>query len=162
MPTFQGADRAPPPRCEMKLLQLCDETPATATPETSVAEAIQTMLDRRVGAVAVVDHEFKVVGIFSERDVLRKVALSGRDPRNVRVSDVMTAAVEMATNETTSLEALNAMLESHFRHLPIVDKNGRLLGVLSIRNILEHKINELAQQLESLEQYVSNDDNIGG
>ena len=146
----------------MKLLQLCDETPATATPDTSVAEAIQTMLDRRVGAVAVVDHEFKVVGIFSERDVMRKVALSGKDPHNMKVSEVMTVAVEMATNETTSIEALNAMLESHFRHLPIVDRNGRLLGVLSIRNILEHKINELAQQLESLEQYVSNDDNIGG
>ena len=146
----------------MKLLQLCDETPATATPDMSVAEAIQTMLDRRVGAVAIVDPEFKVVGIFSERDVLRKVALSGKDPHKVKVAEVMTMAVEMATNETTSIEALNAMLESHFRHLPIVDKNGRLLGVLSIRNILDAKINELAQQLESLEQYVSNDDNIGG
>ncbi len=146
----------------MKLLQLCDEIPATATPDTSIAEAIQTMLDRRVGAVAVVDHEFKVVGVFSERDVLRKVALSGKDPRQMKVSEVMTMAVEMATNETTSIEALNAMLESHFRHLPIVDRNGRLLGVLSIRNILEAKIDELSQQLESLEQYVSNDDNIGG
>ncbi len=146
----------------MKLLQMCDETPATATPETSVAEAIHTMLDRRVGAVAVVDEEFKVVGVFSERDVLRKVALSGKDPQQMKVSEVMTMAVEMATNETTSLEALNAMLESHFRHLPIIDRNGRLLGVLSIRNILEAKIDELSQQLESLEQYVSNDDNIGG
>ena len=146
----------------MKLLQMCDETPATVTPDTTVAEAIQTMIDRRVGAVAVVDAEFKVVGIFSERDVLKKVALSKDDPHHVKVSSVMTMAVEMATNETTSIEALNAMLESHFRHLPIVDKNGRLLGVLSIRNILEAKINELSQQLQSLEQYVSNDDNIGG
>jgi CBS domain-containing protein len=146
----------------MKLLQMCDETPATVLPDTTVAEAIQTMIDRRVGAVAVVDAEFKVVGIFSERDVLKKVALNIDDPHKVKVSEVMTMAVEMATNETTSIEALNAMLESHFRHLPIVDKNGRLLGVLSIRNILEAKINELAQQLESLEQYVSNDDNIGG
>jgi CBS domain-containing protein len=146
----------------MKLLQMCDETPATVTPDTSVAEAIQTMIDRRVGAVAVVDEEFKVVGIFSERDVLKKVALNIDDPNKVKVSSVMTMAVEMATNETTSIEALNAMLESHFRHLPIVDRSGRLLGVLSIRNILEAKINELSQQLQSLEQYVSNDDNIGG
>jgi CBS domain-containing protein len=146
----------------MKLLQMCDETPATVLPDTTVAEAIQTMIDRRVGAVAVVDAEFKVVGIFSERDVLKKVALNIDDPHKVKVSEVMTMAVEMATNETTSIEALNAMLESHFRHLPIVDKNGRLLGVLSIRNILEAKIDELSQQLQSLEQYVSNDDNIGG
>ena len=146
----------------MKLLQMCDETPATASPDTTVAEAVQTMIDRRVGAVAVVDAEFKVVGIFSERDVLKKVALSQNDPRKVKVSSVMTTAVEMATSETTSLDALHAMLESHFRHLPIVDKNGRLLGVLSIRNLLEAKIDDLSQQLQSLEQYVSNDDNIGG
>lgn len=146
----------------MKLLQMCDETPATVTPDTTIAEAIQTMIDRRVGAVAVVDPEFKVVGIFSERDVLKKVALSQNDPSQAHVSSVMTPHVEMATNETTSMEALNAMLESHFRHLPIIDRNGRLLGVLSIRNILEAKIDELKQQLESLEQYVSNDDNIGG
>jgi CBS domain-containing protein len=146
----------------MKLLQMCDETPATVTPDMTVAEAIQTMIDRRVGAVAVVDPEFKVVGIFRERDVLKKVALNIDDPHKVKVSSVMTMAVEMATNETTSIEALNAMLESHFRHRPIVDKNGRLLGVLSIRNILEAKIDELSQQLQSLEQYVSNDDNIGG
>ncbi len=146
----------------MKLLQMCDETPATVPPETTVAEAIQTMIDRRVGAVAIVNADFQVVGIFSERDVLKKVALSGNDPHQVKVAEVMTPHVEMATNETTSVEALNAMLESHFRHLPIVDKHGRLLGVLSIRNILEAKIDELAQQLQSLEQYVSNDDNIGG
>ena len=146
----------------MKLLPLCDDTPATVEPEATVADAIQVMLERRVGAVGVVDTEFRVAGIFTERDVLRKVALSGRDPASIRVAEVMTPAVEMATNDTTPAEALQVMVESHFRHLPIVDRNGRLLGMLSIRNLLEHKVDELAQQLESLEQYVSNDDNIGG
>ena len=146
----------------MKLLNLCDATPATVEPDASVADAINVMLQRRVGAVAVVDTEYRVAGIFTERDVLRKVALSGRPPDGIRVSEVMTPAVEMATNDTTPGEALQVMVEAHFRHLPVVDRNGRLLGMLSIRNLLENRVDELAQQLESLEQYVSNDDNIGG
>jgi CBS domain-containing protein len=146
----------------MKLLQLCDEVPATVSADTSVADAIDTMLDRRVGAVAVVDAQFRVIGIFTERDVLRKVALSGRSPHNIVVAEVMTRHVEMATPSTTAAEALTVMIDAHFRHLPIVDANGLLLGMLSIRNLLEDKVADLSRQLESLEQYVSNDDNIGG
>ncbi len=141
----------------MNLLQLCDETPATVKPETSVAQAIQLMLERRVGAVAVVDAERRVAGIFTERDVLRKVALSGRDPNTIKVSELMTTPVELGTLETTPGEALNAMVGSHYRHLPLVDADGRLLGVLSIRNLLQARIDDLSQQLDSLEQYVTND-----
>ncbi len=86
----------------MNLLQLCDETPATVKPETSVAQAIQLMLERRVGAVAVVDAERRVAGIFTERDVLRKVALSGRDPNTIKVSELMTTPVELGTLETAT------------------------------------------------------------
>src|SRR5438128_10641283 len=107
----------------MKLLQMCDETPASVTPETTVTQAIRIMLDRSVGAVAVLDAERRVAGIFTERDVLRKVALSGREPRTMMVDEVMTRAVEMATPETTASEALSAMVDSHFRHLPIVDND---------------------------------------
>ncbi len=115
------------------------------------------MLVRRVGAVAVVDSSGVVAGIFTERDVLRKLALSGRDPSRTRVRDLMTAPVIMATTETTPGEALNVMVERHFRHLPVVDERGKLLGMLSIRNLLQGQIDDLSQRLDSLEQYVSND-----
>ena len=115
------------------------------------------MLDRHVGAVAVVDDANRVAGVFTERDVLRKVALSRQSPESTPVREVMTAAVEMATLATGPGEALATMVERHFRHLPVVDNNGKLLGMLSIRNLLQLRIDDLTQQLDSLEQYVSND-----
>jgi CBS domain-containing protein len=141
----------------MSLLQLCDPEAAVVTVEASVAEAIRTMLKKRVGAVGVVDSAGRVAGIFTERDVLRKLVLSSHNPETTPVRDMMTTPVEMATLETSESEALVTMVERHFRHLPVVDSNGKLLGMLSIRNLLESRIEELTQQLGSLEQYVSND-----
>ena len=69
----------------------------------------------------------------------------------------MTTPVELATSQTGPDEALVTMVERHFRHLPIVDNNGRLLGMLSIRNVLEWRIDDLNREVGSLEQYVSND-----
>jgi CBS domain-containing protein len=63
----------------------------------------------------------------------------------------------MATRETGAGEALSIMLERHFRHLPVADDHGKLLGMLSIRNLLERRVDELSRELDSLEQYVSND-----
>ncbi|MGA8154140.1 MAG: CBS domain-containing protein [Terriglobales bacterium] len=141
----------------MSILELCDPEAAAVSLQATVAEAIRTMLDRHVGAVAIVDSEQRVAGIFTERDVLRKFSLSGRSPETTLVRELMTTPVELATSETGSAEALVTMVERHFRHLPVVDNNGKLLGVLSIRNLLEWRIEDLSRELTSLEQYVSND-----
>jgi CBS domain-containing protein len=141
----------------MSVLQLCDSDAATVSVEASVADAVRTMLERHVGAVGVVDSEQRVAGIFTERDVLRKLALSGRDLEQVPVREVMTTPVEMATLSTRAGEAMATMVERHFRHLPVVDDQGKLLGMLSIRNILQWRIDDLTQELDSLSQYVSND-----
>jgi CBS domain-containing protein len=141
----------------MSVLELCDREIAAVGMEATVAEAIHKMLDHHVGAVAVVDSEYRVAGIFTERDVLRKMALSGLDPRATSIRDLMTTPVEMATRSTGAGEALTIMLERHFRHLPVADDDGRLLGILSIRNLLEWRVDDLSRELESLEQYVSND-----
>lgn len=141
----------------MSVLHLCDEEPTFVYPETSVADAIQLMLARRVGAVAVLDEDRVIAGIFTERDVLRKVALSGRDPSATAVQEVMASPVVLATGSTTPGEALAVMVEHHFRHLPVVDDRGRLRGMLSIRNLLESRVDELTRQLDSLESYVSFD-----
>ncbi len=141
----------------MGVLELCDREVAAVPLEATVAEAIHKMLDHHVGAVAVVDSEYRVAGIFTERDVLRKMALSRMDPQNTALRDLMTTPVEMATRDTGPGEALSTMLERHFRHLPVADDNGKLLGILSIRNLLEWRVDELSRELDSLEQYVSND-----
>ena len=141
----------------MNLLQLCDPEAAAVPIEATVADAIHKMLDYHVGAVGVVDGEGRIAGIFTERDVLRKFALTRLDPDKTPVRDLMTTPVEMATMETGAGEAMATMLERHFRHLPLADHNGKLLGILSIRNLLQWRIDALTQELDSLEQYVSND-----
>lgn len=141
----------------MTLLELCDPDPAAVRLEASAADAIQMMLERHVGAVGVLDSEQRVAGIFTERDVLMKMSLSGRDPSQTSIREVMTTPVEMATTETPPGKALSTMVERHYRHLPVVDDSARLLGMLSIRNLLEWRVDDLTQELDSLEQYVAND-----
>src|SRR5208282_1149810 len=132
----------------MKILEMCDSK-AAAVPLDATAElAIRTMLERRVGAVAVVDEKQRVAGIFTERDVLGKVSLGEQSARKVSVREVMTTPVEMATEATTAAVALATMVERHYRHLPVVDNDGRLLGMLSIRNVLQAKIDTLTAQLD--------------
>jgi CBS domain-containing protein len=132
----------------MNILEMCDLEAAAVPLEATVEFAIQTMLDRHVGAVVVIDENQRVAGIFTERDVLRKLALGEHDPRKVSVRETMTTPVEMATRATTAGEALATMVERHYRHLPIVDDDGRLLGMLSIRHVLEAKIDTLTAQLD--------------
>ncbi len=132
----------------MNILEMCDSDPAFVAVDATAEQAIRTMLDRRVGAVTVVDGDKKVAGIFTERDVLRRVALSGRMPAEIPVREVMTTPVEMATLDTTPGQALATMIEYHYRHLPIVDDDGRLLGTLSIRDVLQARIDTLTRQLD--------------
>jgi len=117
---------------------------------------VGVMAERGVGAVGVVENRM-FRGIFTERDVMLRVVLRGRDPKLTPVRDVMTAPAETVSEDTTEEAALVQMVERHVRHLPIVAKDGRLQGMLSIRNLLEHRVDELARELHSLDQYLLND-----
>ena len=132
----------------MNILEMCDTEGASVPVDATAEDAIRAMLDRHVGAVAVVDENTRVAGIFTERDVLRRVSLSGREPAQTPIREVMTTPVEMATLDTTPGQALATMVERHYRHLPIVDDDGRLLGMLSIRNVLQARIDTLTEQLD--------------
>lgn len=141
----------------MSILDLCDEHPAAVRPDSPVAEAIRAMMAHRVGAVAVVDAAGRVVGIFTERDVMKRQVLSGRDPHVTPVSEFMTSPVATISANTRHGDAFAKMMGHHFRHLPIVDAAGKLLGILSLRNLLQAQVEELRRQLDSMEQYVTND-----
>jgi len=145
----------------VSILKLCDVETAAVGVQASVAEAIRVMLACGVGGVAIVDDARHVLGVFTERDVLVKLALSGRDPELTPILDVMTTGVETAKTDITAGEALGLMLERHFRHLPIVDADGKLLGIVSLRNLLQWRTEDLSRELDSLEQYYSND-SLGG
>jgi len=138
----------------MNILEMCDSEAASVSVEATAEQAIRTMLDRHVGAVAVIDETHLVAGIFTERDVLRRLALGDHDLRKAAVREVMTTPVEMATRATTAGEALATMVEHHYRHLPIVDDDGRLLGMLSIRNLLQARIDTLTGQLDQARSVV--------
>lgn len=133
----------------MTMLQWCDEGPATVSVEATVEDAVRTMIDRSVGAVAVIDDQGVVAGMFTERDVLAKFALSGREAKSTPVREMMSPIVEMATEATTPSEALQVMVERHYRHMPIVDERGKVLGVCSIRNILQARIDDLLAELDN-------------
>lgn len=140
----------------MSLIRIAHVPPATVEPRSSALEAVQVMAEEGVGAVAVVE-DGVVKGIFTERDVMLRVVLRDHDTHSTKMSEVMTAPVETITEDTSAEDALKHMVERHLRHLPIVNKEGKLLGMLSIRNLLEHMVEGLTREVESLDQYLLND-----
>jgi len=135
----------------MSILNICDETHAAVSLTATAADAIEEMLSKRTGAAAVLDENRIVAGIFTERDVLSKLALDTRKASEIPIREVMTTPVVLATSDISPAEALNVMVEAHHRHLPIVDENGRLLRMLSMRHVLQAKIDELSGQLHKVQ-----------
>ena len=140
----------------MGLLKIAQVPPPLVELGASVLEAVEVMAERGVGAVGVVENGM-LRGIFTERDLMLRVVLRERDPKLTLIRDVMTATAETVPDDTTEEDALVKMVERHVRHLPIVAKDRRLKGMLSIRNLLEHRVDELARELHSLDQYLLND-----
>jgi CBS domain-containing protein len=140
----------------MDLLRIASVPAATVSPETPVLEAVRLMSDERVGAVAVT-REGKLTGIFTERDLMIRVVLEGRDPGATQVGDVMTGQCISAKKDLSMGEALQLMTDRHFRHLPVVDENDRVLGLLSIRNLLHNRVDKLSQELDSVVAFFTAD-----
>jgi CBS domain-containing protein len=106
----------------------------TIGPSASVLQAAVQMNEHRVGSVVVVE-DGRVVGMFTERDVLLRVVAGRRDPEATRVGEVMTTAVVCCSPETTVDEARGVMRDRRIRHLPVADADGRLLGLISIGDL---------------------------
>lgn len=132
----------------------------TVSRTATVLDAIQAMAGAKVGSVVVVEDNH-LEGIFSERDVMLRIVVEGRDPRTTLVEEVMTSPVQTVQKRITGDEALRIMVQNHIRHLPVVDAKGHIQAMVSMRSLLEEKIVDLAQQLDSLESYITAD-GIGG
>jgi len=114
-------------------------------------------MDREnIGAVLIADRG-TVLGIFSERDVMLRVVLQGRDPERTPIMEVMSTPVETIARQNSVDDALKTMLDKHIRHLPVIDSEGVPIAMLSIRNLLHEKVEDLTDQLDSLEAYISAD-----
>ena len=107
----------------------------TVSPGASVREAARLMAERNVGALPVVGEGGRLVGILSERDIVRRVVAAGRDPDSTRVSEVMTPDPVTVRPDYTLADALRVMAQLNVRHLPVVDEGGRLVGIISVRDI---------------------------
>jgi len=144
----------------MDLLKIASVPAATVTREARVLDAVRLMNDQRVGAVAVV-RDGVLAGIFTERDLMIRVVLEDKDPGKTAVSDVMTSNCISAKKDMTMGEALQIMTEHHFRHLPVIDDHNKVLGLLSIRNLLHQRVDKLSQELDSVVSFFTAD-GIGG
>jgi len=126
----------------------------TVSAKSSVADAIRKMQAEKVGAVLVPDAEGCPVGIFTERDVVRLYADGDRDFDSLAVEARMTCSIVLGRLSMPVDEALGLMTERRFRHLPVVE-DGKLLGLVSIGDLVKVKLDETAQEAQALRAYIS-------
>lgn len=124
----------------------------TAAPEQTVLEAAQLMNNRGIGAVVVTDKE-GIRGIFTERDVLRRIVAEAREPSSTRLQDVMTTSLVTTAAEMTVDECAELMTRRRIRHLPVI-REGKLAGVVTIGDLLAYQLAEQATTIAHLNSYV--------
>jgi CBS domain-containing protein len=122
-------------------------------PDVPVLDALKLLADKDVGAVLVMDGP-RLVGIVSERDYARKVALKGKSSSDTPVSEIMTREVVFVTPARTNEDCMALMTEMRTRHLPVID-NGRVVGVLSIGDLVKDAISEQQFIIDQLEHYIN-------
>ena len=122
-------------------------------PDQSVLEAIKVLAVEDIGAAVVMNGE-RLVGIFSERDYTRKIVLKGRSSDTTRVDEVMSPNVITVTPRTKDRDCMAIMTDRQIRHLPVVD-DGRVVGMVSIRDIVSNIIADQDFTIEQLEHYIS-------
>ncbi len=122
-------------------------------PEASVYDAIAKMAQKGVGALVVLEGE-TLVGVVSERDYARKVVLQGRSSKDTKIRDIMTTRVVYARPDQSVEDCMAMMTEKRIRHLPVMDGD-KLLGVLSIGDLVKSIMEEQKHVIEQLEQYIS-------
>jgi CBS domain-containing protein len=123
------------------------------SPQDSVFDALQTLANHNVGALMVLDSG-KLVGVFSERDYTRKIALAGKSSKDTQVKDIMTANVISVAPAVHTRDCLALMSQKSIRHLPIVEGE-KVLGMISIRDIMNDIIADHELTISQLEHYIS-------
>ena len=126
----------------------------TVSPNASVHEAIQLMDQKNIGSLLVLNAHGKIAGIFAERDCFRKVILLDKSPREVLVKNAMTKKVIYASPENTVDECMALMTRKRIRHLPVLDANQKILGLISIGDLVKFMASEQDALIRNLEKYI--------
>lgn len=125
----------------------------TISPEAKVIDALKLMSDKDIGGIVVTEGE-RLVGILTERDYARKVMLRGKSSLDTPVKDIMTSGVYYVDPETTTQECLALMTKNRIRHLPVI-RGGKLLGIVSIGDVVKSVISQQKIALDHLESYIT-------
>ena len=126
----------------------------TITPTETVYEAIQKMVENNVGSLVVTNAKGGLAGIFVERDCFRKVVLAGKTSKEVLVKDIMTKKVVYATPEMSVDECMAMMTEKRIRHMPVLDGEKKLIGIISMGDLVKYVSSEQEAMIKNLEKYI--------
>ena len=137
----------------LELLKKRESAVWSLAPKDSVFDALQQLANHNVGAMMVMD-QGKLVGVFSERDYTRKIALAGKSSRDTLVKDIMTPDVLTVSPQTRTRECMALMSQRKIRHLPVVEGD-KVLGMISIRDIMNDIIADHEQTIGHLTSYIA-------
>jgi CBS domain-containing protein len=137
-----------------QLLEIKGHDVSTISQERSIADAVALLKERRIGALVVTNAKAPLVGMFSERDVVRALALSGEKALTQKVAEFMSRDVVTCTTSTELNELMKTMTERRFRHIPVVEDE-HLIGLVSIGDVVKARLDELEQDKRYLLDYVS-------
>jgi len=135
------------------LREKANQSVVTVSPDASVFEAVRIMAERSIGAVVVVQGD-EVLGMLTERDYARKIVLQDRSSRTTKVRDIMTDSVYYVGRAYTREHCMAMMTERHFRHLPVIE-DGKLIGLLSIGDLVKDVMSEQKFIIHELERYIT-------
>ena len=136
------------------LLENRQRATISVSPDDSVFAALELMAKHDIGAVLAM-RDGQLAGIFSERDYARKVILLGKSSKETMVREVMTEKVLYALPEQTTDQAMALMTDKHIRHLPVLDASKRVVGMVSIGDLVKETISQQAFLIQQLEQYIA-------
>lgn len=127
---------------------------ATISPNKTLHEAAKALVEKRIGAVVVSDGTGAILGILSERDIVKFIASHGKDALQTPVSSAMTKKVERCQESHTVNQVMEIMTRGRFRHLP-VETNGKLCGIVSIGDVVKRRIHDVEQEAEEIRTYIA-------
>ena len=125
----------------------------TASPASTLQDLANTLAGKRIGAIVVAGPGGEVLGIISERDVVKAVAAAGAAALSAPVSAHMTAKVVTCGEDQTIVSVMEEMTKGRFRHMPVL-KDGRLIGIVSIGDIVKHRVAEMESEQQALKEYI--------
>ncbi|MFT0859869.1 CBS domain-containing protein [Ancylobacter sp. G4_0304] len=126
---------------------------ATIEPTATLREAVELLAEKRIGAIVVTDSERRVIGILSERDIVRVIGLDGPGRLDDAVSSVMTSKVVTADGNETIPQIMEQMTAGRFRHVPVV-RAGKLIGIISIGDVVKHRVAEMERESHAMREYI--------